>query len=116
MRDRVDIHHHIFPPSIGKAALSLKVGWETPKENLPWSPEVSLRAMDKLSIRTAVLSLPAGIPAGPTGEANRSSAREFNQYASRICTDHPGRFSFFACTPNLFDPEGECRSVWPNAH
>ncbi|RPD67200.1 hypothetical protein L226DRAFT_586193, partial [Lentinus tigrinus ALCF2SS1-7] len=107
---RIDIHHHIFPASLGKAALSVKMGWETPKENLPWSPEVSLRAMGKLLVKTAVLSLPAGVPAGPISEANRAQAREFNQYASRICADHPGRFAFFACVPNLLDAKGN----WPS--
>ncbi|RDX55581.1 amidohydrolase 2, partial [Lentinus brumalis] len=103
---RIDIHHHIFPASIGKAALSVRMGWETPKENLPWSPQVSLRAMDQLSVKTAVLSFPAGIPGGPVGEPNRREAREFNQLASRICAEYPGRFAFFACMPNLLDVEG----------
>ncbi|KAI0719590.1 hypothetical protein C8T65DRAFT_516832, partial [Cerioporus squamosus] len=108
---RIDVHHHIFPASIGKAALSVKMGWETPKENLPWSSEVSLRAMDKLSVKTAVLSLPAGIPGGPIGEANRTEARKFNQYASGICAEHPGRFAYFACTPNLLDAEGALAEI-----
>ncbi|PIL37116.1 hypothetical protein GSI_00808 [Ganoderma sinense ZZ0214-1] len=103
---RVDIHHHIFPTSIGKAALSMNVGWQTPAENLPWTPEVSLEAMDKLGIRLAVLSMPAGLPAGPVGHENRKSAREFNCLGSQISAGHPGRFAFFACMPNLFDIQG----------
>lgn len=104
---RVDIHHHIFPASIGKAALSMNVGWQTPAENLPWTPEVSLEAMDKLGIRLAVLSMPAGLPAGPVGHENRQSAREFNCLGSQISVSHPGRFAFFACMPNLFDTQGK---------
>ncbi len=108
----MDIHHHIFPASIGKAALSMNVGWQTPAENLPWTPEVSLKAMDKLGIRLAVLSMPAGIPAGPVGHENRQSAREFNRLGSQISASHPGRFAFFACMPNLFDTQGKPFSVF----
>ncbi|OJT04153.1 2-amino-3-carboxymuconate-6-semialdehyde decarboxylase [Trametes pubescens] len=96
----------MFPASIGKAGLSAKVGWLTPPENLPWIPEISLQAMDQLGVRTAVLSLPAGLPAGPAGDANRAAAREFNEYATQICDEHPGRFGFFACLPDLFDTKG----------
>ncbi|KAI0771591.1 hypothetical protein BD413DRAFT_604359 [Trametes elegans] len=111
--NRIDIHHHIFPASIGKAGLSAKVGWVTPPENLPWSPEISLRAMDQLRVKTAVLSLPAGLPPGPVGQENRAAARRFNEYAAQICADHPGRFAFFACVPNLFDTEGELSPLIP---
>ncbi len=107
-RTRIDVHHHVFPASIGKAGLSAKVGWLTPPENLPWTPEISLKAMNQLGVRTAVLSLPAGLPAGPAGDANRAAAREFNEYATQICDEHPGRFGFFACLPDLFDTKGAC--------
>ncbi|KAI9001047.1 hypothetical protein BD414DRAFT_406074, partial [Trametes punicea] len=108
---RIDIHHHIFPASIGKAGLSAKVGWRTPPENLPWTPEVSLEAMAKTGVKTAVLSLPAGLPAGPAGSENRRAARHFNLYAAQICRDHPERFGFFACLPNLFDTKGALAEI-----
>ncbi|OSD04214.1 amidohydrolase 2 [Trametes coccinea BRFM310] len=108
---RVDIHHHIFPASIGKAGLSAKVGWRTPAENLPWTPEISLKAMADMGIGTAVLSIPAGLPAGPVGQENKTAARQFNEYAAEICADHPGKFGFFACLPNLKDTEGAIAEV-----
>ncbi|KAH9853507.1 hypothetical protein C2E23DRAFT_884685 [Lenzites betulinus] len=108
---RIDVHHHIFPPSIGKAGMSAKVGWRTPPENLPWTPEVSLRAMDRLGVQTAVLSLPAGLPPGPAGEENRAAARQFNAYAAQICAEHPGRFGFFACLPDLSDTQGALAEI-----
>ncbi|KAI0638153.1 hypothetical protein C8Q77DRAFT_1242281 [Trametes polyzona] len=110
-KGRIDIHHHIFPASIGKAGLSEKVGWRTPPENLPWTPEVSLRAMEAMGVQTAVLSIPAGLPPGPPGEENRAAARRFNEYAAQICSDHPGRFGFFACLPNLADVEGALAEI-----
>ncbi|KAH9951618.1 hypothetical protein B0H21DRAFT_183344 [Amylocystis lapponica] len=96
---RIDVHHHWFPASLKKADQSVSVGWRTPPENLPWTPWVSLRAMDALGIDLAVLSLPAGVPGGAVGMQNRRAAREFNVHASRICLEHPGRFGFFACLP-----------------
>ena len=107
MPRRVDIHHHIFPPWIDKATASADVGFRTPPENLPWTPDISLRAMDRLGIDLAALSYPAGMPGGPPGDANRSAARRYNEYAAQLCKAHPGRFAFFACTPNLFDVQGK---------
>ncbi|KAI0832382.1 hypothetical protein BC628DRAFT_1406861 [Trametes gibbosa] len=108
---RIDVHHHIFPPSIGKAGLSAKVGWRTPPQNLPWTPELSLRAMDQLGVQIAVLSIPAGLPPGPAGEENRAAARQFNDYAAQICADHPGRFGFFACLPDMSDTQGALAEI-----
>lgn len=106
MTGRIDIHHHIFPPWLDKTKASENVGFKTPPENLPWTPEISLRAMARLGIDLAVLSYPAGMPGGPACAENRAAARRYNEYAARICADHPGRFAFFACTPNLFDSQG----------
>ena len=103
---RIDIHHHIFPPWLDKASASADVGFRTPPDNLPWSPATSLRAMARLGVDRAVLSYPAGMPGGPPGAANRAAARRCNAYAAQICAEHPGRFSFFACTPSLLDPQG----------
>ncbi|KAI0750718.1 hypothetical protein C8Q80DRAFT_1153592 [Daedaleopsis nitida] len=103
---RIDIHHHIFPAVANRDARSAKIGWKYPPGNFPWSPEVSLKAMDELGVKTAVLSFPAGLPAGPIGPENRAAARVFNQYAYEIRTKYPERFAFFACVPSLLDPQG----------
>ncbi|KAI0940006.1 hypothetical protein AcV5_001228 [Taiwanofungus camphoratus] len=108
---RIDVHHHLFPDSLHKAAQSAAVGFRTPAENLPWTPEVSLRAMDALGIGTAVLSLPAGIPCGPAGPENRLAARRFNLQAARICAAHPGRFQFFASLPVLSDIDAAVEEI-----
>ena len=68
--------------------------------------------MDRLGIRLAVLSLPAGLPAGPVGHENRASAREFNILSSQIRANHPVRFDFFACMPNLLDTQGKRASFF----
>ncbi|KAH8105880.1 hypothetical protein BXZ70DRAFT_399246 [Cristinia sonorae] len=105
---RIDVHHHIFPSSLTQSKLNHNehVGWRTPPQNLPWTPELSLSTMDALGIDTAVLSFPAGIPSGPPGPETCAKARELNIMASKICQDHPGRFGFFACLPDPRDTQG----------
>ncbi|TFK55950.1 amidohydrolase 2 [Heliocybe sulcata] len=96
---RIDFHHHFFPASLNKARRNEKVGWKTPSENLPWSPAVSLNAMNELGIRKAILSLPAGT-------YSRVQAREYNRYAASVCLALPDRFRFLATLPDLRDVEG----------
>ncbi|KAJ7129585.1 hypothetical protein C8R44DRAFT_850718 [Mycena epipterygia] len=102
---RIDVHHHFFPSNLDKATSNEKVGWLTPAENLPWTPETSLRFMDAASIDVAVLSFPA-IASGSVGQDNRDQARNRNRAMADICRTHPGRFGFFATLPFLDDVEG----------
>ncbi|KAF9567349.1 amidohydrolase 2 [Agrocybe pediades] len=102
---RIDIHHHYFPPDLAKEKINADVGWITPQENLPWSPRVSLCAMDEMSIDYAVLSFPA-ISSGSVSDENRAVARARNVFAANVCSSHPHRFGFFATLPFLDDVEG----------
>ncbi|CAK5275520.1 unnamed protein product [Mycena citricolor] len=103
---RIDIHHHFFPSDLDKGvAAGQKVGWRTPSENLPWSPDVSLRYMNARSIDCAILSFPA-ISSGTIGQANRDEARQRNRAMADIRLHHPGRFGFFATLPYLYDIQG----------
>jgi len=96
----IDVHHHFLPPFYkpvvepwlrrfaGNVAFVLK-----------WSPEVSLSAMDRAGIETAVLSISApAIDAGSLG-ADIDLARRCNDYAAKLSAEHPGRFRFFAALP-----------------
>jgi len=104
---RVDVHHHIFPAGSRKTEdLDASVGFRVPSANVPWTPDVSLRAMDALNIDLAVLSVPTGVPEGPAGPENRRAARRLNEMLAKICKDYPGRFGFFAATPVLGDTQG----------
>ncbi|GBE79706.1 Decarboxylase yanB [Sparassis crispa] len=103
---RVDVHHHFILDASDKAQRNAEVGFRTPAENLPWTPVVSLRAMDAMGIDFAILSLPPYLPGGDIGPQNRSAAREFNLLAARICKENPSRFGFFACLPKPNDSEG----------
>ncbi|TFK91504.1 amidohydrolase 2 [Polyporus arcularius HHB13444] len=92
---RIDVHHHNFPSNVGKLYEHSPLGYKLPEENLPWSLEKSLQAMDELGIDIAVLSLPDGWPIA--GKANQRSAE--------ICKQYPGRFGFFASLPDLRNTE-----------
>ncbi|KAJ7665544.1 hypothetical protein B0H17DRAFT_1336537 [Mycena rosella] len=102
---RIDIHHHFFPAELNKAKSNERVGWYTPAENLPWTPEISLKFMDAACIDVAILSFPA-IASGSVGQENRDQARHRNRAMADICRAHPRRFGFFATLPFLDDVEG----------
>jgi hypothetical protein len=99
---RIDIHHHFFPPSLSrfKAAQSQAVGFRTPPENLPWSADLSLRAMDSLSIQLAVLSLPSGIA------ETFDEAKRLNAAMREIVLQHENRFAFWGCLGDWRDVQG----------
>jgi 6-methylsalicylate decarboxylase len=99
---RIDVHHHFFPPSLSrvKAAQSQAVGFRTPPENLPWSPDLSLRAMDSLGIQLAVLLLPSGIA------ETFDEAKRLNAAMHEIVLQHENRFAFWGCLGDWRDVEG----------
>ncbi|KAG5724986.1 2-amino-3-carboxymuconate-6-semialdehyde decarboxylase [Termitomyces sp. T112] len=106
----IDVHHHFFPADLNKATSNLKMGWKTPVGTLPWSPEVSIKAMDASSIDIAILSLPA-LSIGSICEENRNQARQRNTMMSSIVRAYPARFAFFACIPFLDDVEGVLEEI-----
>ncbi|KAG2156131.1 hypothetical protein DEU56DRAFT_875957 [Suillus clintonianus] len=107
---RIDVHHHFFLDAEKKAKKNLEVGWRTPEENLPWKPLISLDAMDKLGVRTAILS-PPPVTSSSIGEENRSEVRQQNIYASQLCAAYPDRFRFFAGLPFLDDVEASLEEI-----
>lgn len=102
---RIDVHHHFFLDAQTKAKKNLEVGWRTPDENLPWGPQTSLAAMDKLGVQTVILS-PPPISSTSCGAENCAEVRHHNIHASQLCAAYPGRFGFFAGLPFLDDVEG----------
>jgi predicted TIM-barrel fold metal-dependent hydrolase len=104
---RIDVHHHYFPADLNKETANQKMGWRAPSGTLPWTPDISFKAMDASGIDLAILSLPA-IFAGSVSDENRTTTRERNVYASQIVRAHPDRFGFFASLPFLDDVEGLC--------
>ncbi len=93
---RIDVHHHIAPPTWLDALKKAKL------DNPPltsWTPQRSIEDMDKAGIATAITS-PTTPQVGflPAADAARI-ARESNEYARQLMADHPGRFGVFAMLP-----------------
>jgi 6-methylsalicylate decarboxylase len=93
---RIDVHHHISPPTWLDAVKKAKLD-NPPMAN--WSVQKTLDDMDQAGVATAITSptTPQVIPFDKD-DATRI-ARESNDYAKRLMSDHPGRFGVFAMLP-----------------
>ncbi len=104
---RIDTHHHISSPGFIAAITARKTGQRPLME---WTPEKSLAAMDQAGVQTAVMSTSEpGVWFGDD-QAARRLARECNEYAARLISDHPGRFGMFTTVP-LPDIDGCLREI-----
>ncbi|MET0273107.1 MAG: amidohydrolase family protein [Phenylobacterium sp.] len=94
---RIDIHHHLAPPTWLKAFQAWQPG---PSPMSRWSVQASLDDMDAAGVAKAVMSVtaPGAFPEAGVASSRRM-ARECNAYARRLCDDHPSRFAFFATLP-----------------
>jgi predicted TIM-barrel fold metal-dependent hydrolase len=104
---RIDVHHHLSPPTYIAASNSGNFGDPLMKN---WTPEKSLADMDKAGVATSILSITTPGLNFTSGEAARKLARECNEYAAKLRADHPGRFGSFAMIP-LTDTEGSLREI-----
>jgi predicted TIM-barrel fold metal-dependent hydrolase len=93
---RIDVHHHLVPPAWVAAVKRAKLD-NPPMDN--WTPEQSLEDMDKAGTATSIVSpMPPHVGFLPAPEAGKI-ARESNEWARQMATDHPGRFGVFAMLP-----------------
>jgi aminocarboxymuconate-semialdehyde decarboxylase len=99
MQGFVDVHHHILPPAY-LAALGERIGVQGLIGKTPdWNPSISLEAMDRNGISTAITSISSpGIWFGNVTET-RTLARKCNEYAATLKRDHPGRVGLLAVVP-----------------
>jgi 6-methylsalicylate decarboxylase len=97
---RIDVHHHILPPeyvtTVGDDRIGpLILSGKTPE----WTPQMSIEAMDRHGIATAITSISApGLWFGDDAETLHL-CRVCNEYAADIRRDNPGRFGVFASLP-----------------
>jgi 6-methylsalicylate decarboxylase len=93
---RIDVHHHISPPSFLDAVKKAKL------DNPPmmgWSPQKSIDDMEKGGVATSITSPTTPQVGFLAKEEAARVARESNEYAKRLMSDHPGRFGVFAMLP-----------------
>ena len=104
---RIDVHHHLSPPPYVAELTARKLG---SRPSLDWTPAKSIDDMDKAGVATAVTSITTpGVRLGDDANARRL-ARECNEYAAKLVSDHHGRFGMFAVVP-LPDVDGSLREI-----
>jgi 6-methylsalicylate decarboxylase len=94
---RIDVHHHFAPPMW--LDVTSQVSPATAGIWKKWSPESTLAALDAGGAQKAMLSITSpGLNFGDNQQARRL-ARDANEYAAKLRSDHPGRFGIFAALP-----------------
>jgi predicted TIM-barrel fold metal-dependent hydrolase len=104
---RIDVHHHLSPPTYIAASNVNNFGDLLMKN---WTPEKSLDDMDKAGVAVSILSVTTPALNFLSGEPARKLARESNDYATKLAADHRGRFGSFAMIP-LTDIEGSLQEI-----
>jgi len=102
---RIDIHHHIVPPSYADDLKRMGLGG-VPR----WTPQMSIDDMDKNGIATSVVALIQPGAFFKNTVTDRRMARQSNEYAAQMSRDYPGRFGSFATLP-LMDVEGSLQEI-----
>ncbi len=93
---RIDVHHHISPPTWIDG---LKKMNRTNPPMANWSVQKTLEDMDKGGVATSITS-PTTPQTKPFDKADAVRvARESNDYAKKLMSDHPNRFGVFAMLP-----------------
>src|SRR5271168_3216266 len=90
---RIDVHHHVSPPTWLDAVKSLK------KDNPPivsWSVQKWLDDMDKGGVAIAITSPTTPQVTGLDKATAARVARESNEYCKKLENDHKSRFGTFA--------------------
>ena len=105
---RIDVHHHVTPPSYIAAAAQITYG-NAPR--MSWSLQRSLEDMDQGGVETAIISLPHPVTIWPQPkDEQRRLARDWNEFVARMAQDHKDRFGLFASLP-ILDIEGSLQEI-----
>lgn len=109
---RVDVHAHYLPGPYHQALMDAGFGLTDGGMPVPvWNELAHLSRMEQSAIGFSVLSISSpGVSFLPPISA-AALAREVNEYATKLCAEHPGKFGYFATLP-CADSEAmlrECR-------
>ena len=98
---RIDTHHHPYPPVyVKKTGEVLRHTTHAFYDRLTkWQPSQAIEAMDKNGIAVSVLSISTPSVWLGSPVASRTFARECNEAAAKIQSDHKRRFGHFAALP-----------------
>jgi aminocarboxymuconate-semialdehyde decarboxylase len=97
----IDVHAHLTPPALtsamarsGRPARRRLTRFATPSPTL----EERLAMMDEAGVERQILSVASGFPS-PDRDLAVECCTGINDQFSHLCTEHPGRFSFWAALP-----------------
>jgi 6-methylsalicylate decarboxylase len=94
------VHHHIVPPRWLAEERERMSGRALDFDRVAqWTPAMSLEAMDRNGIATAITSISTVIVRPSEPDRAHGLARDCNEFAARLCQDHPKRFGMFALLP-----------------
>ncbi|KAI0144423.1 amidohydrolase 2 [Xylariaceae sp. FL1272] len=99
--NKIDTHHHMVPAFYAEAIEQNggdPTGWSTPG----WSPTASKLLMNRMGIKSAILSVTAPgacVVEDPLKQQNL--ARRLNEYAAALRDEDPYSFGFFASLPDI---------------
>jgi predicted TIM-barrel fold metal-dependent hydrolase len=96
VRDRIDIHHHLFSPAY---VAELAKANQAPPIMRNWSLARTLEDMEKAGVKTSILSVTTPQVSFTDAANARRIARESNEWAASLARTHPGRFGSFAMLP-----------------
>jgi 6-methylsalicylate decarboxylase len=104
---RIDVHYHIAPPGWSEALASrgiMQPAWNG------WSVAKAVEDMDRDGIGLSITSITIpGLWFGDNDNARRL-ARDCNDFAAKMRSDHPGRFGIFGALP-LPDVDGSLAEI-----
>ena len=92
---RIDVHHHILPPSYVAWLRSQGVDEAGGRQLPDWSLDAALGVMEEHFIETAIVSVstPGAYPTpGTTSDEARHRARDVNETVADVIRSHPARF------------------------
>jgi predicted TIM-barrel fold metal-dependent hydrolase len=104
---RIDVHYHGNSPGFIAAIKAHNTG-QTALMN--WTPAKALEDMDRDGVATSIMSTSEPSVYFGDAAAARTLARECNDYAARLVSDHPTRFGMFATLP-LPDVDGTLHEI-----
>jgi predicted TIM-barrel fold metal-dependent hydrolase len=104
---RIDVHHHLSPPSFIQAAVANNFGDGLLRG---WTIEKSVADMDAAGVAVSMLSVTQPGVNFTSGEAARKLVRECNEYNAKLIADHPGRFGGWAMLP-LADIDASLKEI-----
>ena len=93
---RIDVHHHLSPPTWTSQVVAAKLG---AKAAFDWTPQRSIDDMDQAGIAVSMTSITTPAVSFLEGPSARAVARECNEYAAKLRETNKGRFGVFLALP-----------------